>query len=209
MPFDWRGWWDYGSGAIGDMGCHTMDAAFWGLQLGAPESVSAEVVGGSEFSCPKGSVVTYKFPARGKRPPVTLKWYDGCCKPERPAVLPEGEPMPGSGQLFTGTKGFIFCPGDYCDSARLLPKSLADSFKRPPKTLPRIANGHYQNWLDGIRGVVDAPCSNFEHAVPLTEIALLGAVAVRARGSFKWDAAALKCDNPDAQRYISKVYRMF
>ena len=140
---------------------------------------------------------------------MTLKWYDGCCKPERPAVLPEGEPMPGSGQLFTGTKGFIFCPGDYCDSARLLPKSLADSFKRPPKTLPRIANGHYQNWLDGIRGVVDAPCSNFEHAVPLTEIALLGAVAVRARGSFKWDAAALKCDNPDAQRYISKVYRMF
>ena len=209
MPFDWRGWWDYGSGAIGDMGCHTMDAAFWGLQLGAPESVSAEVVGGSEFSCPKGSIVTYTFPARGKRPPVTLKWYDGCCKPERPAVLPEGEPMPGSGQLFTGTKGFIFCPGDYCDSARLLPKSLADSFKRPPKTLPRIVNGHYQNWLDGIRGVVDAPCSNFEHAVPLTEIALLGAVAVRARGSFKWDAAALKCDNPDAQRYISKVYRMF
>ena len=149
------------------------------------------------------------FDFGGKRPPVTLKWYDGCCKPERPAVLPEGEPMPGSGQLFTGTKGFIFCPGDYCDSARLLPKSLADSFKRPPKTLPRIANGHYQNWLDGIRGVVDAPCSNFEHAVPLTEIALLGAVAVRARGSFKWDAAALKCDNPDAQRYISKVYRMF
>ena len=117
--------------------------------------------------------------------------------------------MPGSGQVFIGSKGAIFCPGDYCDTATILPESRRVSFVEPPKTLARVKNGHYQNWLDGIRGVVDAPCSNFEHAVPLTEIALLGAVAVRARGSFKWDAAALKCDNPDAQRYISKVYRMF
>ena len=153
--------------------------------------------------------MTYKFPARGKRPPVTLKWYDGCCKPERPAFLPEGEKMSASGQVFAGTKGFIFCPGDYCDSARLYPESLRATFVQPPKTLPRIANGHYQNWLDAIRGVVDAPCSNFEHAAPLTEIALLGAVAVRSRSSFRWDAASLKCDNPAAQRFISKAYRMF
>jgi len=209
LPFDWRGWWDYGSGAIGDMGCHTMDASYFGLELGAPLSVSAEVIGGNEFSCPKGSIVTYKFAARGKRPPVTLKWYDGCCKPERFAQLPEGEKMPGSGQLFVGSKGVIFCPGDYCDSARILPKGAADAFTPPPKTIPRIKNGHYQNWLDGIRGVVEAPCSNFEYAVPLTEIALLGAVAVRSRSSFNWDPAALRCDNPAAQRFISKTYRMF
>ena len=209
MPFDWRGWWDYGSGAIGDMGCHTMDAAFWALRLGAPESVSAEVVGGSEFSCPKGSVVTYRFPARGSLPPVTLKWYDGCCRPERPAILPEGENMPGSGQVFIGSKGAIFCPGDYCDSARILPESRRAEFTEPPKTLPRVNNGHYQNWLDGIRGVVDAPCSNFEHAAPLTEVALLGAVAVRSCSSFRWDAANLRCDNPAAQKFISKTYRMF
>ena len=209
MPFDWRGWWDYGSGAIGDMGCHTMDASFWALELGAPESVSAEVVGGNEFSCPKGSIVTYRFPKRGKRPAVKLTWYDGSCKPERFALLPEGEKMPGSGQLFTGSKGVVFCPGDYCDTPRIFPESVAKAFVQPPKTLPRVKNGHYKNWLDGIRGLVDAPCSNFEHAVPLTEIALLGAVAVRSRTSFKWDAKSLTCDNPAAQRFISKTYRMF
>ena len=208
-PFDWRGWWDYGSGAIGDMGCHTIDAVYWALELGAPEHVSAEVTGGNEFSCPKGSIVTYRFPARGNRPPVTLKWYDGCCKPERPAILPAGENMPGSGQLLVGTKGAVFCPGDYCDQAKLLPESLRASFTMPPKTLPRVKNGHYQNWLDGIRGVVDAPCSNFEYAAPLTEIALLGAVAVRSRSSFNWYASALRCDNPVAQRFIAKTYRMF
>lgn len=208
-PFDWRGWWEYGSGAIGDMGCHTIDAVFWALELGAPDHVSAEVVGGDEFSCPKGSIITYKFPVRGNRPPVTLKWYDGCCKPERPAILPEGEKMPGSGQLLMGSKGALYCPGDYCDQAKILPESLRASFVPPPKTLPRVKNGHYQNWLDGIRGVVDAPCSNFEHAVPLTEIALLGAVAVRSRSSFNWYSSALRCDNPIAQRFISKTYRIF
>ncbi len=209
MPFDWRGWWDYGSGAIGDMGCHTMDAAFWGLELGAPTHVSSEVIGGNEYSCPKGSIVTYKFTARGSRPPVTLTWYDGCCKPKRPDILPAGERMPGSGQIFIGSKGAIFCPGDYCDSAVILPESRRVSFVEPPKTLARVKNGHYQNWLDGICGVVDAPCSNFEHAVPLTEIALLGAVAVRSRTSFGWDKFALRCDNPAAQKFISKTYRMF
>ena len=102
--------------------------------------------------------------------------------------------MPGSGQIFIGSKGAIFCPGDYCDTATILPESRRVSFVEPPKTLARVKNGHYQNWLDGIRGVVDA---------------LLGAVAVRSRTSFGWDKSALRCDNPAAQKFISKTYRMF
>lgn len=208
-PWIWRGWWDFGTGALGDMGCHTMDATFWALELGAPTRVSAHVEGGSEQSCPAGSVVTYEFPACGGRPPVVVKWFDGCCHPPRPKALEDGMPMPEAGQLLFGDKGTIMCPGDYCDNVYLIPRSANKAFRRPPKTLPRIKNGHHQNWLDGIRGRVEAPCSNFEHASPLAEMTLLGAVACRARTSFNWNAATLTCDNAAAQQYISKTYRAF
>lgn len=209
LPFQWRGWWDYGTGAMGDMGCHTIDATYWALNLGAPKRVSAEVVGGSEDSCPKGSIVTFEFPARGAMPPVVVKWFDGCCHPPRPKELEEGIEMPGAGQLLFGSKGVMMDGTDYCENPHLIPRSANRGFKRPPKTLPRVANGHYQNWLDGIRGKVDAPCSNFEHAGPLTEIVLLGAVAVRSRSAFNWNAETMTCDNPSAQRFIDKTYRTF
>ena len=211
LPFNWRGWWEYGTGAIGDMGCHTMDATFWALNLDAPTHVSAEVQGGSFYSCPAGSVITYEFPARGTRPAVTVKWFDGACKPPRPKELDADIGMDGAGQLLFGSKGVIMAPGDYCDLPRLLPRSAMKEFRRnmPPKTLPRVRNGHYQNWLDGIRGVVEAPCSNFEHASPLCEMAMLGAIAVRSRTAFNWDSAAMRCDNPEAQKLVTKTYRMF
>lgn len=209
QPFAWRGWWEYGTGAIGDMGCHTMDACFWALELGAPTHVAATVEGGDEYSCPAGSVITYSFPARGTRPPVTVKWFDGCCKPPRPKELEAGFELSGSGQLYFGSKGVIMAPGDYCENPYLIPRSAQRALKRPPKTLPRVPNGHDQNWLDGIRGRIEAPVSNFEYASPLTEMALLGAIAVRARTSFNWDSATLRCDNPAAQRYVDKTYRMF
>ncbi len=209
LPFSWRGWWDFGTGALGDMGCHTMDACFWALRLGAPSRVSAHVEGGSDQACPAGSIITYEFPARGNLPPVTVKWFDGCCKPPRPKDLEEKMPMPGSGQCYFGSRGTMIAEGDYCDNPHLIPRSANRAFKRPPKTLPRIANGHYQNWLDGIRGRVEAPCSNFEHAAPLTEMTLLGAAAVRARASFNWNAATLTCDNAAAQAFITKNYRAF
>ncbi len=117
--------------------------------------------------------------------------------------------MPGSGQCYFGSKGTILDGGDYCENPHLIPRAARRGFKRPPKTLPRVKNGHAQNWLDGIRGRVDAPVSNFDYAAPLTEMALLGAVAVRSRTSFNWDSAALRCDNPAAQRFIDKTYRMF
>lgn len=209
LPFNWRGWWEYGCGAIGDMGCHTMDASFWALSLGAPKRVSAHVEGGSELSCPAGSIVTYEFPSRKGMPAVTVKWFDGICKPPRPKELEEDREMPGSGQLYFGSKGVIMDGNDYCDSPRLIPESAMKNAKRPPKTLPRVKGGHYQNWLDGIRGRVEAPVSNFEYASPLTEMALLGNVAIRSGVAFNWDTKNLRCDNPAAQKYIDKVYRSF
>ncbi len=208
-PFNWRGWWEWGTGAIGDMGCHMMDAAFWSLDLGAPTRVSAEVQGGDELSCPAGSIITYEFPARGKFPPLTLKWYDGCCRPPRPAMLEADQKMPAVGQLYLGSKLTLWDTHDCCDNPVLIPRASAKENKRPEPTLTRVKNGPYQNWLDAIRGVVDAPSSNFEHACPLTEMTLLGAIAVRARTSFNWNPATLTCDNPAAQQYVDKVYRMF
>ncbi len=209
MPFAWRGWWEWGCGAIGDMGCHTMDASFWALSLGAPTRVSAEVDGGSDRSCPAGSVVTYEFPARKGMPPVTVKWFDGTKKPPRPAALEADRELSGSGQLYFGSKGVIMDTNDYCDSPRLIPESAMKDFKRPPKTLERVKDGHYQNWLHAIRGEVEAAVSNFDYAGPLTEMALLGNVAVRSKVPFKWDAQSLRCDRPEAQAFIDKTYRMF
>ena len=209
MPFAWRGWWEWGCGAIGDMGCHTMDACFWALNLGAPSRVRAEVDGGSAFSCPAGSAVTYEFPARGGLPPVTVTWSDGSRKPPRPAALEAEREMSGSGQLYVGSKGVIMDTGDYCDSPRLIPERAMKSFTRPPKTLERVKNGHYQNWLQAIRGEIEAPVSNFDYAGPLTEMALLGNVAIRAGVPFRWDAKTLRCDRPEAQAFIDKSYRMF
>jgi len=209
MPFAWRGWWEWGCGAIGDMGCHTMDASFWALSLGAPSRVSAEVDGGSAFSCPAGSIITYEFPARKGMPPVTVKWFDGTKKPPRPLALEADRPLSGSGQLYFGSKGVIMDTNDYCDSPRLIPESAMKGFTRPPKTLERVKDGHYQNWVHAIRGEVEAAVSNFDYAGPLTEMALLGNVAVRAGVPFKWDAKSLRCDRPEAQAFIDKTYRMF
>jgi predicted dehydrogenase len=209
MPFQWRGWWEYGTGALGDMGCHTMDASFWALNLGAPTSVSAEVEGGSAYSCPAGTKLVYQFPARGSLPPVKLTWYDGTRKPPRPAQLEADRAMPASGQLYLGSKGTIMDGNDYCDSPRLIPESAMASMKRPPKTLPRVPHGHYQNWLDAIRGKIDQSVSCFDYAGPLTEMVLLGSVAVRCRGSFNWDAKSFRCDNPAAQAFLDKTYRSF
>jgi len=209
-PFKWRGWWEWGCGAIGDMGCHTMDASFWALDLGAPERVSAKVDGGTEFSCPAGAEVTYEFPARGSMPPVVVKWFEGTLKnPPRPDALEEGREMPKGGQIFYGSKGTILAGGDYCESPRLIPDSAMREMERPPKTLERVPEGHHGNWLRAIRGEIETPVSNFDYAGPLTEMALLGNVAIRCGVPFQWDARNLQCDRPEAQAFIDKTYRVF
>ncbi len=212
MPFKWRGWWDYGCGAIGDMGCHTMDAAFWALDLAAPTRVElVEIDGGTEWSPAKGAIVKFTFPARGKLPPCTMTWYEGSKKAPMPPTLEAGRDLGNSGQLFYGTKGILHGGGDYCNSVRLIPESAMGEFKnKPEKTLPRVERGdHYNNWLDAIRGKVEEACSNFEHAAPLSELGSLGNLAIRSGKSFNWDAKAMKASDPIAQQYVTKAYRKF
>jgi predicted dehydrogenase len=209
-PFIWRSWWDFGGGTLPDMGAHNFDPAFNALALDAPLTIEARA---SEVD-PERSVgshmVVYKFGAQADRGPITAFWYDnGLMAPTPLGVDPDdarqrlGEA--GNGLLIVGDKGSITCPG-WSGMPRLLPYELHRDYKRPPKTLPRVA-GHHADWLQACTGGT-AACSNFEYGARLTEFILLGNVALRTGKVLKWDAAAMKATNvPDAQRFLEGSYR--
>ncbi len=189
LPFKWRGWWDYGTGALGDMGCHIIDTAFKVLDLGYPTAVEASVsqvyVGDfvlADFpdSCPPSSKVHFDFPARADMPAVELVWYDGGIMPRRPDELGANEQMGDSdgGVLFEGTRGKIVC-GVYGKNPSLLPYKAMDYFKQPEQTIPRIENGHIGSWIEACKGGTPAS-SNFDYSGPLTETVLMGNLAIRS-----------------------------
>jgi predicted dehydrogenase len=210
-PFNWRGMWDYGCGALGDMGCHLLDAPFWTFNLRGPVRVSAESEGGSAITAPLGSVVRYEFAARGSLPPLVLTWYDGNRKPERPPELDAGRPMSRGGVLYRGDKGVIYSPTDYSESPRLLPESRMAEFKRPPRVYPRVPRGNpHLEWIDAIKGG-PVPGSNIvDHSADLTEFNLLGNLAIRLNRPIDWDPVAGRCVGlPEADALIHKSYRLF
>ena len=213
MPFNWRGFWDYGCGALGDMGCHLMDAAFWSLDLRGNCTVSAISEGNSEVSCPHSSVVTYEFSQRGARAPVKVVWYDGGKKPPVPHELgPDGK-LPGGGSIIIGDKAVLLDTDDYNAAPRLIPEEKMKAFtERPKKTIPRVpkSNPHLE-WIAACKGQGPAPGSNFiEHSVDLTEFVLLGNVAIRSGQKIEWDSANMTCSNvPEANRYVRKSYRVY
>jgi len=201
----WRGYVDYGCGALGDWGCHQLDAAFFALDLGAPTRVEAS---GTEFKAgtyPKSTALTYQFPARGAHPPVEIKWFDGGMLPPQPI---EGFTFDASGgSIFYGDKGIMWVTS-HSASARLLPESKMQAMRSslPPKTIPRIIGGPHLEWANAIRNGT-RPGSNFEYAAPLAEIALLGVAAVRARAQLDWDATAGRITNQTwANRFIGPGY---
>ncbi len=206
-PYNWRGWWAFGNGAIGDMACHNLDPAVWALDLRTPISVEACAHHvDSEVVCPC-AMFTYKFGARGKQPPVTVTWYDGGMRPPRPDELEDGDVFGGGGNgiLFVGDKGKIMCAG-WGGTPVLLPQSLMDSLPRPAKTIPR-SKGHHRDWLDACKGGQPAS-SNFEYGARLTEIVLLGNVALRTGKKLHWDAPNMKATNaPEADRILKERYR--
>jgi len=211
VPFNWRAWWDFGSCALGDMGCHVMDAAFWALDLGAPVSVEAETAEVFAETGPAWSIVTWQFPARGNMPPLKFVWYDGKKQPPRPKDLEADRKLRGHGQLLIGEKGTIYEPGAYCQSPRIIPEAKMQEIlpNLPPKTIPRIKGGHYGEWIQACKGG-PTPGSNFEHAGPLTEMVLLGNIAIRSGKKIEWDGENLRCSNvPEANRYVNKEYRVF
>lgn len=212
-PKRWRWWWDFGCGALGDIGCHTMDMPFWALKLGVPESVSAEQSGVNTIGTPKWSVITYKFPERDGLPPVELVWHDGGNKPPRPKELEDGRELPrGGGAIIYGSKGVIYAPGMRPQSVRLIPetkmKEVARSNALPDPWIPRIRGGIFQDWLDAIENGTQPSSSFSNYATALTEMVLLGNLALRTGETIKWDSENLMAKGmPEAAGLIKPKFR--
>jgi len=208
-PIKWRSWVDFGSGALGDMGCHILDPSFWALDLGAPETIEAtsthwqkEV---SSETYPRASIVRFKFPACGKMPPVKLTWFDGRLLPPRPDALEPGRKLPVSGALLMGDKGCIMHGVTGAESLRIIPETQMVAYKKPKKTLPRVHNTHEGDW---IRACKDgkAASSNFDYGGPLTEVALLGMIAIRVKNQkLRWDSKNMRFTNNDAANKLLHI----
>jgi len=192
VPIRWRGWWDYGCGSLGDIGCHTFDAPFWALDLGAPTRVEAysEPPPGEGFIS-MNSVVVYQFPARGDRPPVTLKWYEKGFEVPKPRRWDPDKPLPAEGGMYMeGTKETLFHAGMRPESPMITPADRFMEIKgelRKIEQLPPVGAGPIEEWLRAIKGDGPAPGSSFDYASPLTEMVLLGALAQRTCRTIDWD----------------------
>ena len=208
VPFRWRGWWDFGSGGLGDMGIHNLAPVFSALKLTAPASVHSSSTLFNNETLPLASTVHYDFPARGDMPPVKLHWYDGGMLPPRPDELEDDRRLSREdGLIFVGDEGKMYVEGWGGNSPRLIPEEKMKAYKRPPKTLPRSI-GHHKEWIQSCKKGTPTR-SNFDFAGPLTEAVLLGTVSVRMGGrKLIWDSPNLKVTNvPEANKYIHYQYR--
>jgi predicted dehydrogenase len=205
-PFNWRGWTDWGVGAIGDMGAHLLDSPFWSLELDMPTSVETASTPYNHESWPAASTTYYEFPAKGARPAVKLTWYDGGLTPPKPVEMGEEELNKGGGVLYIGTKGKLL-HDTYGFNPRLLPKSLHESVARPKETYERIKTSHEMNWVDAIRGT-QKTTSPFEYSARLTEIMLLALAALNAGKRIDYDGANMRIRNvPDSDALLKRRYR--
>lgn len=206
FPVRWRDFWTFGLGPIGDFVCHDLDAACWALDLQDPESVEGFSVGMTHPAMTgHGEICYYNYGQRGDRPPVAVTWYDGGLRPRTPADWPLTEPLPSRGVFFVGDKGLMICPG-LGASPRLFPDSLMKSYTPPAPSLPR-SPGHHREWIDAIKGGPPA-MSHFGYAAKLTELALLGALALQVGHKIIWNAAEMRAENaPEADAIIRTPYR--
>ncbi len=220
-PFNWRGWWDFGTGALGDMGCHTANMAFMALKLGYPTKVSASSEAINPETYPGWAHVILDYPARDGMVPVKFHWYEGKLDgklvhpPEelQAKVLRKGEKLVSSGSIMVGTKGILYSPNDYGADVRLCPEKEFDGFKNPEKTLPRNKRGddagQKEEWIEAIRkNDPKIALSNFNYASVLTESLLLGNVAIKLGKPFEYDGANMSIkDIPGANDLLHREYR--
>ncbi len=205
-PWNFRGWWDFGTGALGDMGCHHLNPVFRALKLGHPTSVWASSTKAMPEATPLAATVAWEFPAREGMPPVTIYWYDGGIKPPQASELEDGRKWPDEGNLYVGAKGKIL--GD-TGGGRLIPDSRMQSYKTPPKTLPRSSfkNLACGEWIRACRGGEKASC-NFDVGGLLAEVVQLGNIAIRRGKKLAWDGPNMRFTNDDeANKYIQEPYR--
>jgi predicted dehydrogenase len=213
LPFRWRGWWDFGTGVLGDIGCHQMDAVFRALKLGYPMTVEAcssnmdEGAVVKEETAPKASMVRFEFPAREGFPPLTLVWYDGGLMPQRPAELEEGRKFgEADDNLFIGDKGKML-------GYRLIPEVRMKEYGKPPQKIAR-SPGHHKEWINACKGGAPAR-ANFDWAGPLTEAVLVGNIALKMEKQLyekglklHYDGPNMQVTNlPEANKYIRDEYR--
>ncbi len=205
-PFKWRGWWDFGAGALGDMACHVLDPVIWALKLKYPTSVWACATEVYEETFPHASIIRFEFPAREGMPAVKVNWYDGGMKPPRPDELDDRRDInqASSNVLFMGTKGVLRC-GEYGDNPQLIPYSRMRDFvnNKPPQTLERIRTSHEGNWIEACKGGKPAT-SNFDYSGPFTEMVVMGNLALKRLGKkLLWDGENMRFTNDDeANKYV-------
>jgi predicted dehydrogenase len=219
-PFAWRGWWDFGTGALGDMACHTANMAYMALQLGSPTSASAEAGDVNPETCPSYAHVVLEFPARGELAAVKWNWYEGkkdgkkLLPPEDllSKVLKTGEKLADSGSMLVGDKGILFSPNDYGARYRLIGDGLDEKAKGVPQTLPRNGRGDLgmkEEWAKAIHeNNPSIAMSNFDYSGMLTETVLLGNVAIRTGKKLEFDGEKCEVTNcKEAAQYIKREYR--
>jgi predicted dehydrogenase len=221
-PRRWRAWWDFGTGSLGDMGCHILDPVFSALELKYPESVEGctstywpefwEKTEPRNETYPRSSIVRFKFPARGNMPPVNLTWYDGGMMPPRPEELEEGRRMGDSdgGVIFVGDKGKLMC-GCYGLSPRLIPETRMQEYKMPAPSIERVSDGMTGHERDWVRSCKDGKpaASNFDYSGPLSEMVLMGNLAARFPNKrLLWDGKNMQVTNDSlANEYVKREYR--
>jgi len=211
LPGSWRGWMPFGSGTIGDWVCHVVDPVFWALDLGAPTTIQAKAKGYDPKehadTFPMGTVIEFAFPAKGRRGPVKLVWFDGVEKIPRPDDLEDGRDVPSTGAIVIGDKGKISYGSHGAGGCRIFPEKKMKAYKQPEQTIPRV-RGHHNDWLNAIKTDGQAG-SNFDYGGPLTELARLGIIATQMLGrKLEWDGPNMRFTNCDeANEYINPPSR--
>lgn len=214
-PLTWRGFLDFGTGALGDMGCHILDPAFWALKLGHPSAVQASTTHNDrevQKECyPRACLVQYEFPEREGMPPLKLTWYDGRLKPPIPPGLDKRFRFDSNGAIFIGENGYIVHGSHGAGGLQLLPESRAQEIALPPESIPRVPGGdgaHERDWIRACKEGTPAS-SNFEYGAALTEMVLLGVLAIRMPDRrLEWDGEKLEVTNAQAaEKYIHPDFR--